>query len=161
MAYTFVTTPERPPGKCFSCGAGVNREWYLDLGEHDASPDPTVPTIYVCDQCVTSIAKDRGLVDETPLLNRIKELEDELFDKTTIADGLKHGLDGLIAARYFDPGSSAVRDLVGFSEGAPDTLEGSQPPGGGVEGRQGEPSEPGDESDLGGIPISFGFDASS
>lgn len=112
--YSFVQTPDRFPHQCFTCGGGTNREWYLDLGEMNESPDVMMPTVYICNLCIVAICAERGLVNEAPSLAKIEELETSLYHAKVKAEGLEAGLNGLLAARFLNPNDPSVLELVDF-----------------------------------------------
>lgn len=154
--FTVVAAPDRFPHKCLSCGAGTGRDWYLDFGEDVDTPGHVMNTVYICNLCMVAAAKDRGYVDQEPLLHRIKELEDSLFDAQTKAEGLEQGLDGLLRARFVDPDTLASSDLeawVGVDQPATGaTREGDDGPQGGsssTEGELGDAAREGTESGNG------------
>lgn len=141
-----------------SCGAGTDREWYLDLGEDRGSLDEIMNTIYLCNLCLTAAAKDKNLVDQSPLLARIEDLETEVFNYKTKAEALEHGLDDLIRARIFDSGAPAYRDLRDLLQARDQADGGSQEPGSDVSGVGGAAPEPGPGPNLGAVPAGFSFD---
>lgn len=113
--YAFVQEATRPPHACHTCGGHKDREWFLDLGEHNDAL-VTVPTIYICNLCFTAIAKEQGLVDSAPLVAENKQLQAELFDATVKAESLELGLVNLIRARFLDGSHPDARELVGGVE---------------------------------------------
>lgn len=159
--YSFVTTLDRFPHACFTCGGGTDRDWYLDLGEMNDSPDVMMPTIYICNLCITAICAEKGLVDSAPLLAKIEDLETSLYHAKVKADGLETGFNGLLAARFLNPDDPAVVDLVGFLSHHQSDAGGPQGEGSNVEAGEGEPSEPVHGSDLAGIPGGLRIDGGS
>lgn len=165
--YSVVDFPLRHPGKCQCCGAGADREWYIDLGEDNNSPGVDLPTVYVCNQCLTAMGKEVGLVYEAPILAVVEALRSELFDAKVKAEGLEDGLNGLLRARFIDPESPTVAELVSFLEGLESSTDsepgasgenpdGAQVSGGGVGSPEGDAPEPGHGQDLGAVPGLFG-----
>lgn len=135
--HKFVQTPERFPHQCMSCFSGVDREYYLDLGEDNNSPDFTVPTVYICNLCLVAIAKEKGLVDEKPLLEKMEQLESKLFNAKVVSEALEHGLDDLFRARFLDSDSDSAVELVSFLETVEDGKGSSSESGEAVDGKSG------------------------
>lgn len=158
--YGFVQDPVRHPQKCICCGAGpsVERVWWLDLGEDTNSPDELMITIYVCCLCFTVMAQDQGIVPRAPLDSEIEDLKAKLFNAEVVADGLTHGLDGLLRARFISPADPGVSDMRSLLE-APDAGEDSESPAGNrVANGAGNPPESGHGSNVDGVSTGFGFD---
>jgi hypothetical protein len=122
-------------------------------------------TIYVCNLCFVAAGKEKGIVVQGPLLEKIDKLETECFELRVKADGLDQGLTGLIRAHFFDPDTPAVRDVLALLEDPPvdpggqqGATEGIPAAGGHVDGSDGAASEPSDEPDLGAIRDGFQLD---
>lgn len=169
--YAFVQEATRPPHACHTCGGHKDREWFLDLGEHNDAL-VTVPTIYICNLCFTAIAKEQGLVDSAPLVAENKQLQAELFDATVKAESLELGLVNLIRARFLDGNSPDARELVGVLEAdVPTPSEGggagaSSSPGLPESGVDPAPAdrgtpEPSPVQNVGTVPTSFKLDGGS
>lgn len=168
--YSFTAVPDRPPHCCISCKVGKGREWFLDLGESVEDPSTVMPTIYVCNLCLTAAVKEKGLVDQEPLQKKITELENELFDYKTKAEGLEQGLAAFLRAGVFDPNGAVARELGHLWPAAPDAsggldssgdpmAGGQQPTGEHAAGADGEPAEPSDDEHVAGVLPGIRLDA--
>lgn len=112
--FSFVTTPDRFPHRCLSCGggAGTDREWYVDFGENLEGPEENfLWTIYICNLCLIAIAGEKGIVPRASLDAEIELLKSQLFDQTTKAEGLEIAVDGLFRARLFKPDDVLALEL--------------------------------------------------
>lgn len=164
--FTFVDVPVRFPFKCASCHCGVDRAWYLDLGEDLDSPDEMMPTLYICNLCFTSFAKDKDLVDAKPMLEEIKNLKEELFDSKVKAEALEQMVNAALRVKFINVNDPAVRELVSFLETpiSGEEIE-SRAPGPGernesgarerMDSGTGETSQPGHDDELAGLHTAF------
>lgn len=158
--HSFVAAPERPPHRCIECFyGGPDREFYLDLGDVLEHPDPTVPTVYLCSDCLRAIALEKGLIDAGPLRAEIDKLKEEAFDRKVKAEGLEQALDGLFRARLFSADDlAAVGEMAVDSSGTSDADE-LRPEGSDVGGGEGAAAQPPDDAQLAGLRPNFSGDA--
>lgn len=156
--HLFTTMPDRHPYQCHTCGGGTDREWWLDLGEQNESPEIMMPTIYICNLCFVAIGLEKGIGDTNPFQAEIDKLKSELFDARTVREALEQAFDGLLLARFLNSDDPAVRDVVRFLAAAEGREVGEPESGGQVDGSGGDASQPVHGSDVAGVPTGFRLD---
>lgn len=156
--HTFVTMPDRHPYQCHTCGGGTNRDWWLDLGEQNESPEIMMPTIYICNLCFVAIGMERGIGDTMPFQAEVEKLKTDLFEARTGREALEHAFNDLLIARFLNSDDPAVRDAFRLLAVDEEAEREPQQEGNGLDAGAGEAPEQVHGSDLVGVPASIRLD---